>query len=121
MADAARRACASGEHVLLIGTDCPQLDAVLLRRAAERLHDSDAVLYPTYDGGYVLLGLRRFDPRPFEQIPWSTAEVAGRTVERIRELGWSLAVGDTLHDVDEPEDLRWLPSGLASPGEPVND
>jgi len=118
MADAARRAWTAGEHVLLIGTDCPQLDAVLLRRAAEHLHESDAVLYPTYDGGYALLGLRRFDPRPFEQIPWSTAEVADRTVERIRELGWSLAVGDTLHDVDEPEDLRWLPSVLSSPGEP---
>jgi hypothetical protein len=109
MGDAARRATAASEHVLLIGTDCPQLDAVHLRRAAELLRDSDAVLYPTFDGGYVLLGLRRFDPRPFERIPWSTADVADRTIDRIRELGWSLAVGAMLHDIDEPTDLRWLP------------
>lgn len=109
MADAARRASAVGEHVLLVGTDCPQLDAMHLRRAVEFLHDSDAVLYPTFDGGYALLGLRRFDPRPFEQIPWSTPEVANRTIERVRELGWSLAVGGMLHDIDEPADLRWLP------------
>ena len=109
MADAARRAAAASEPVLLIGTDCPELDAVHLRRAAELLRDSDAVLYPTFDGGYALLGLRRFDPRLFEQIPWSTAEVAHRTIERVRELGWSLAVGGMLHDIDEPADLRWLP------------
>ena len=109
MADAARRASAVGEQVLLIGTDCPQLDAVHLRRAADLLHDSDAVVYPTFDGGYVMLGLRRYDPRPFEQIPWSTAEVADRTIERVRDLGWSLAVGGMLHDIDEPADLRWLP------------
>jgi hypothetical protein len=80
-----------------------------LRRATELLHDSDAVLYPTFDGGYALLGLRRYDPRPFEQIPWSTAEVADRTIERFRELGWSLAVGGMLHDIDDSTDLRWLP------------
>ena len=114
MADAARRASAVGEQVLLIGTDCPQLDAVHLRRAAELLRDSDAVLYPTFDGGYALLGLRRFDPRPFDQIPWSTAEVAGRTIECVRELGWSLTVGGMLQDIDDPIDLRWLPDGLRS-------
>lgn len=114
MADAARRASAASEPVLLVGTDCPQLDAVLLRRAAELLHDSDAVLYPTFDGGYVLLGLRRFDPRLFEQIPWSTAEVADRTIECVHELGWSLAVGGMLHDIDEPTDLQWLPDDWAS-------
>jgi rSAM/selenodomain-associated transferase 1 len=111
MADAARRAVALGEPVLLIGTDCPQLDATHLRRAVERLHDVDAVVYPTYDGGYALLGLRRYDPRLFERIPWSTAEVASRTFERVRELGWSLAVGGMLHDIDEPEDLKWVPEG----------
>jgi rSAM/selenodomain-associated transferase 1 len=114
MADAARRAVALGEPVLLIGTDCPQLDAVQLRWAAQQLHDHDAVLYPTGDGGYALLGLRRFDARLFEQIPWSTSEVADRTVERVRELGWSLAVGEMLHDIDEPADLRWLPEDWRS-------
>jgi rSAM/selenodomain-associated transferase 1 len=118
MADAARRASAAGEPVLLIGTDCPRLDATLLRQAAALLRDRDAVLYPTYDGGYALLGLRRFDPRPFEQIAWSTAEVANRTIERVRALGWSLAIGGLLHDIDEPADLQWLPDGwlVSSPG-----
>jgi hypothetical protein len=109
MADAAGRAIAGREHVLLIGTDCPELDAARLQHAARLLEHSDAVLYPTFDGGYALLGLRRFDPRPFEQMPWSTAEVTARTVERFRKLGWSLTLGDRLHDIDEPGDLQWLP------------
>lgn len=114
MAEAARRASEASEHVLLIGTDCPQLDAVHLRRATELLEHSDAVLYPTFDGGYALLGLRRFDPRPFERIPWSTAAVADRTIERVRELGWSLTVGGMLHDIDDSTDLRWLPDDWRS-------
>jgi hypothetical protein len=37
--------------------------------------------------------------------------VASRTFERVRELGWSVAVGGMLHDIDEPEDLKWVPEG----------
>lgn len=108
MAEAAGRAIADGEHVLLIGTDCPELDAARLQHAARHLEHSDAVLYPTFDGGYALLGLRRFDPRPFERMPWSSTEVTARTIERFRKLGWSLTIGDRLHDIDEPRDLQWL-------------
>jgi len=60
------------------------------------------------------LGWQWFCLRPFEPIPWSTAEVANRTMERVRELGWSLAVGRMLHDIDGPNDLRWLPDGWRS-------
>jgi rSAM/selenodomain-associated transferase 1 len=110
MAAAAERAIAGGEHVLLIGTDCPELDAARLQHAAQLLEQSDAVLYPTFDGGYALLGLRRFDLRPFERMPWSTAEVAARTIECFRALDWRLSVSGALHDIDEPADLRWLPA-----------
>lgn len=110
MAGAAGRAIAGREQVLLVGTDCPGLDAARLQHAARLLEHSDAVLYPTFDGGYALLGLRRFDLRPFERMPWSTAAVAARTIECFRTLGWRLCVGGTLHDIDEPADLRWLPA-----------
>lgn len=109
MAAAAERALAGSEHVLLIGTDCPELDSARLQHAARLLEHSDAVLYPTFDGGYALLGLRRFDTRPFERMPWSTTEVGAQTIERFRKLGWSMTIGDRLHDIDEPRDLQWLP------------
>ena len=105
LARAGRRVIEAGEKVLLIGTDCPELDARRLIAAAALLDDYDAVLHPTRDGGYALLGLRRFDANLFEGIAWSTSSVAMETIARIEALGWSLHVGDTLRDIDEPADL----------------
>jgi len=96
------------EPVMLIGTDCPELTAERLRAAWAALADHDAVIHPAHDGGYALLGLRRFHPSLFEGIAWSTASVAADTIARIRARGWSLHIDDTLHDVDEPEDLPAL-------------
>lgn len=105
LARAAKRTILVGEHVLLIGTDCPALDRHRLREAALALQDHDAMIHPTEDGGYALLGLRKFDPSLFENIAWSTADVAATTIARIRALGWTLHVGATLRDVDVPADL----------------
>ncbi|MGZ8997417.1 MAG: TIGR04282 family arsenosugar biosynthesis glycosyltransferase [Allosphingosinicella sp.] len=106
LARAASRGVEAGEAVLLIGTDCPQLDRHRLRRAAELLEGHDAFIHPAADGGYALLGLQRFDPSVFAGMAWSTGSVAAETIARIRRLNWSLHVGDTLHDVDEPADLE---------------
>lgn len=105
LARAAERVLAAGRTVLLIGTDCPALDAGRLRKAAAQLGTHDAVLYPAEDGGYVLLGLARYDASIFEGIAWSTDSVAGATMERVEALGWSLSMGDMLRDIDEPGDL----------------
>lgn len=105
LARAAKRVTLLGERVLLIGTDCPELDRHRLRAAAEMLASHDAVIHPAADGGYALLGLARFDPTIFEGIAWSTPSVAADTMARIEALGWSLHVAETLRDVDEPQDL----------------
>jgi rSAM/selenodomain-associated transferase 1 len=108
------------DAVLLIGSDCPELDRARLRAAADALGDHDAVIHPARDGGYSLLGLRRFDRSIFEGIDWSTPAVAAQTLARIEALGWSLHLGETLRDVDEPADLAHLRhpelvSGSSSP------
>ena len=109
MARAAQRALQQGEHVLLIGTDCVEMSAWLLHAAALALHDNDAVIHCTADGGYALLGLRQFNPLLFADMPWSTDAVASHTLDRIGQLHWSVQVGQMLHDVDEPQDLKFLP------------
>jgi rSAM/selenodomain-associated transferase 1 len=96
------------EALLLIGADCPELDGARLRAAADKLEDHDAVIHPAHDGGYALLGLRRFDRSVFEGIDWSTPAVAEQTIRKIGALGWSLHVGETLQDIDEPGDLPHL-------------
>jgi rSAM/selenodomain-associated transferase 1 len=106
LARAAARVIGEGESILLIGTDCPGLDHHKLRAAAAALFTNDAVIHPALDGGYALLGLRRFHASLFEDIAWSGPDVASDTIGRIETLGWSLSVGETLRDVDEVEDLE---------------
>jgi uncharacterized protein len=103
---AAELVIGSGEAAILVGTDCPELDRGRLRAAAEELGKFDAVIHPAKDGGYALLGLRRFDPSLFAGIAWSTDIVAQATIDRIAALGWSLHIGETLRDIDEPADLH---------------
>jgi len=109
MARAARRVLGAGEAVLLIGTDCPQLDAPQLQQAASALQHAHATLLPAFDGGYVLLGLNQFDASVFSGIAWSTDSVASATLQRLEQLNWRVHIGPTLHDIDEPPDLQWLP------------
>lgn len=111
MARIARRVLAAGDAPLVVGTDCPSLSAGHLQQAAQALQRHDAVLQPAFDGGYVLIGLRRFDLRLFEGVPWSTAAVMATTRERLRELGWSWREAETLHDIDRAADLIHLPQG----------
>lgn len=111
MTAATTAALANGEQVLLIGTDCPDLTTDMLHEAAQRLAEHNAVVIPAFDGGYVLLGLRQLDASIFQDIVWSTATVAQLTVQKIKALGWSLAMLKPLHDIDEPEDLQYLPEG----------
>lgn len=106
---AAQRWLTKNTPVLLIGTDCVEMSGSLLQAAAADLHAADAVLYPARDGGYVLLGLRRFNQSLFRAIPWSTDEVCARTLQRLQALGWSTILGRTFHDLDDPEDLALAP------------
>ena len=95
--------------VMLIGSDCPELNSVALRAAAQALRRVDAVMHPTVDGGYALLGLRRFHSRLFADMAWSTSAVAQQTIQRLEALRWSLHIAATFNDIDEPADLRRLP------------
>jgi len=108
MARATARAVAQGEAVLLVGTDCVEMSADLLRDAGQALRDYAAVIHCTIDGGYALLGLRQYSPFLFSSISWSTDVVASTTIARLGQLGWSVHVGQMLHDVDEPQDLKYL-------------
>ncbi|NNM51081.1 MAG: glycosyltransferase [Pseudomonadales bacterium] len=99
----------AGAAVLLIGTDCPYLDADTLRQAAQTLIHHDALMIPAFDGGYVLLGLERHHPSLFEDIAWGTSSVAYETKARLHSLGMNLVTLPFRYDIDEPADLCHLP------------
>ncbi|MDB5810662.1 MAG: hypothetical protein JWN94_2784 [Betaproteobacteria bacterium] len=113
MLDAAVRTLETSARVLLIGTDCPALTAADLQSATAALDNYDAVLIPAEDGGYVLLGLARPDPRLFSQVPWGSDQVMAITRVRLAELNWRWRELAPLWDVDRPADVERLQlSGL---------
>lgn len=94
------------EFVVIIGTDCPGLNANLIATAFNYLHQAhDLVLGPAIDGGYYLIGLRRFIPELLTGISWGTAEVLHQTVNIAEQLNLAVAYLPELADVDRPEDL----------------
>lgn len=111
----AARTIGAGESLLLVGTDCPALNATRLREIGDSLRHADAVMVPATDGGYVALALKRYDTELFTNIAWSTASVGETQAARITGLDWSLTLLPALHDIDEPADLQHLPSGWVRP------
>ncbi|HHH35252.1 MAG TPA: glycosyltransferase [Gammaproteobacteria bacterium] len=109
MAHAFRATLRHHRPALLMGSDCPLLEAGQLQQALAVLEAGrDAVLIPAEDGGYVLLGLRRHAPRLFRDMPWGGAEVLARTRLRLRQEGLWWEELPPLFDVDRPEDLGRL-------------
>ena len=113
MSHAMRRMLARGSFALLAGSDCPALgERGALRQAAGWLAEgaAEAVLSPAFDGGYVLIGLRRFDISLFTEVAWGTDRVLAATRGRLRRLGWTWHETSPFPDIDRPSDLVHLES-----------
>lgn len=103
-----KRALAAAPAALAIGTDSPGLPAEHLDAARRALESADAVLGPSDDGGFYLLGLRGVPDDLLEGLPWSSEETFERTRDRLIERGLSVHVLPGWFDVDRPEDLEPL-------------
>ncbi|MBL1179022.1 TIGR04283 family arsenosugar biosynthesis glycosyltransferase [Pantanalinema sp. GBBB05] len=94
------------QSVVIIGTDCPELDASVLLTAFQQLQHHDLVLGSAADGGYYLIGLRRCIPELFQGITWSSDRVFAQTCTIAQQLGLQVSQDlPVLRDVDYPEDL----------------
>ncbi len=96
--------------VCLIDSDSPTLPAASLAAAVHALSQPGdrAVLGPSEDGGYYLVGLKRAHRRLFEDITWSTEHVARETLERAAEINLEMLQLPTWYDVDDAATLRAL-------------
>ena len=105
---AARQAFQEGyQKVAFIGSDCIELSSRWIQAAFAQLNDThDAVIGPTPDGGYHLLGMQRYLPALFDRIPWSTPVTCQITTERAAEEGISLYTLPSLPDIDTEEDYK---------------
>ncbi len=119
----------TGENfVVAVGTDSPTLPVDYVRRAFRELERADVVLGPALDGGYYLVGCRRWLPALFEDIPWSTSRVLAETVARLADPCLRLRLLPPWYDVDTPEDWALLLGHLAAlrragrdPGTPLTE
>lgn len=93
------------EKVIVIGTDCPDINESYLRDAFDALNELDVVIGPADDGGYILLGLKKFSMELFTGIPWSTDKVYFQTKNILENLSLSYKELGIMHDLDRPEDL----------------
>jgi uncharacterized protein len=93
------------EQVIIIGTDCPDLNSQILTTAFEQLEVFQIVLGPALDGGYYLIGLKQPIAELFTNIHWGTAQVFAKTVEIAQNLNLSIGYLQALADIDRPEDL----------------
>jgi len=98
------------ERAVLIGSDIPDLPMAIIDEAFVALDTCDAVIGPTSDGGYYLVGFRRdsFLPGVFEGIPWGTESVYEKTLGLFHGAGYRVHVLPEWHDIDTAGDLKSL-------------
>ena len=102
---------------VVLNSDSPTLPTAFLVETAHALaRPGDcAVLGPSTDGGYYLLGLKTVHRHLFEDIAWSTERVAEQTLARAKEIGLEVYRLPVWYDVDDAESLRRLQHELDCP------
>ena len=101
--------------MVILDSDSPNLPSGYIYDGLECLDKADAVIGPCLDGGYYLIGLSGHMPELFYDIPWSTGEVIGATLERAASVGISVSLIDEWYDVDTWEDVVRLKRDLEKP------
>jgi rSAM/selenodomain-associated transferase 1 len=105
MSNAMVHGLAHYECVILVGSDCPGIDASYLERAVEALQAASVVVGPATDGGYVLIGARQIKAEIFQGIPWGSDQVYTETRLALTQSGLTWGELPYLADIDRPEDL----------------
>ena len=103
-------ALSTQNKVLIIGSDCSQLQSTHILKASEKLDEYDVVIGPTLDGGYYLIGMTEPQEHLFENMEWSVSSVYAETISRIKDAGLSYYELPQLSDIDTIED--WQKYGL---------
>ena len=94
-------------RAVLIGSDIPDLPHSFIGEALTSLEDHDAVLGPSHDGGYYLIGFRSdsFLPEVFEGVPWSTPAVFQQTLGILQKSKYRVYTLQERRDIDTFDDL----------------
>lgn len=94
-------------RVLLVGSDIPDLPLEFIEEGFKSLDDKDAVIGPSMDGGYYLIGFtdKTFLPGAFDRIPWGTDRVFDETMRILENQKLTVHKLQPLRDMDTVKDL----------------
>jgi len=97
-------------RVIIIGSDIPDLPCPLINEAFCIIETHDAVIGPTLDGGYYLLGFNKnsFLPEVFDGIKWSNNKVYENTLNFLKKAKHKIHILPKWQDVDTVDDLKEL-------------
>ncbi|MEO9869331.1 TIGR04282 family arsenosugar biosynthesis glycosyltransferase [Ekhidna sp.] len=96
----------SHNKVVIIGSDCYDLNSKIIKKAFEMLDENDLVVGPAKDGGYYLLGMSEYLPQLFQNKEYSTDSVLKELLNEAEELELSVHQLPTLSDIDTLADLK---------------
>jgi rSAM/selenodomain-associated transferase 2/rSAM/selenodomain-associated transferase 1 len=99
--------------VVLIGSDCLDLNQSHFDHAITALDTNDIVLLPTFDGGFALIGCRVINPLLFQQVQWSTSLVLQQTIDNAKSLNYQVHLLEMVRDIDTLSDLSHYPDLLS--------
>ena len=121
MSTAVHGALDRGYSACIVGSDIPQCSGKILEAANQALQKGEAVLGPSADGGYYLIGLSRPCESLFINIPWSTTQVWQVTLEEAKRIKYNFTLLPELMDVDRWEDLVTESRGIPELGQLIKE
>jgi uncharacterized protein len=99
-------------RIIAFNSDSPHLPRSVLEEAFETLAAHDAVVGPTFDGGYYLVGAKASHPTLFTGDEMGTSSALERLLSRARVLELSVGFADPFYDIDVADDLIRLAAEL---------
>lgn len=107
--------CEGYEKVLSVAADTPGLNADRIRQGLRTLEGDEprAVVGPSTDGGFYLLGINQYKDELFRDVPFYVENTYKSLKNRLKQLYSSIRTLDRLSDVDRASDWfsvgpRWL-------------
>jgi len=99
-------------RIIAFNSDSPHLPRSVLEDAFETLAAHDAVVGPTHDGGYYLVGAKASHPTLFAGDGMGTSSALERLLSRARALELSVGFAAPFYDIDVADDLTRLAEEL---------
>lgn len=96
------------QQVIIVGSDCPEVNSEIISEAFDALTHNDIVIGPAEDGGYYLLGMNQMHACFFENKSWSQEALFTETMHDVVKHKLKTQILKTCNDIDTIDDYEAL-------------